>query len=169
MLFFTKYKCTWLTAMSKSLSRWITCPDGYIQQSHATKRLLPPYKVNVWKFVAMSLLRNKDQQKNNPLATFVTHLYRKRRGHEWTASSSLHDTITVNLTLVQREFHTGKETVIARIKSINRIKLPTSGFSRNIWFLIPIPFYRPCGSLTILYQVSQTRPPHLMKRRNVFD
>jgi len=33
---------------------------------------------------------------------------------------SLHDTITVNLSLVQCEFHTGKKTVIARIKSINR-------------------------------------------------
>jgi len=29
-------------------------------------------------------------------------------------------TLTANLTLVQCEFHTGKETVIARIKSINR-------------------------------------------------
>jgi len=29
-------------------------------------------------------------------------------GHEWTASSSLHDTRTVNLVLVQFECHTGK-------------------------------------------------------------
>jgi len=68
----------------------------------------------------MLLLRNKDQQLNNLLATFATHLCRQRRWHEWTASSSLHDTITVSLTLVQFEFHAGKKTVIARIKSSDR-------------------------------------------------
>jgi len=36
------------------------------------------------------LLRNKDQQQNNPLASFATCLCRQRSGHEWTASSSLH-------------------------------------------------------------------------------
>jgi len=50
--------------------------------------------------------------------------------------------------------------------------------SRNIRFVIPIsrgkcPFCRPLQtpmrSLTILYQVPQTKPAHLMKRRNVFD
>ena len=63
---------------------------------------------------------NKDQQQNNPLGTFASHLRKQRRGHEWTASSSLHDTTTVNLTLVQCKFHTGKKTVIARITSINQ-------------------------------------------------
>jgi len=61
MLLFTKYKCTWLTAISMSLSRCITCHDVYVQQSHATKRLLPWYKVNFWRFVAMLLLCSKDQ------------------------------------------------------------------------------------------------------------
>jgi len=41
----------------------------------------------------MLLLRNKDQQSKFPIATLVTHLCRRRRGHEWTASSSLHDII----------------------------------------------------------------------------
>jgi len=41
----------------------------------------------------MLLLRNKHQQLNNPLETFATRLCRRRRGHEWTASSSQHDTI----------------------------------------------------------------------------
>jgi len=41
----------------------------------------------------MLLLRNEDQQQNNPLATFATRLCRQRKGHVWTASSSLHDTI----------------------------------------------------------------------------
>jgi len=67
----------------------------------------------------MLLLRNKDQQQNNPLATFAMHLCRQRKRHEWNANSSLRDTITVKLTLVQCEFHAGEKTVIARIKSIN--------------------------------------------------
>jgi len=41
MLLFAKYKCTWLTAISMSLSRCITCQDVCVQQSHAMKRLLP--------------------------------------------------------------------------------------------------------------------------------
>jgi len=35
MLLFTKYKCTWLTAISMSLSRCINCQDVGVQQSHA--------------------------------------------------------------------------------------------------------------------------------------
>jgi len=62
MLLFTKYKCTRLTAISMSLSRCITCQDARVQQSHATKRLLPEYKVNLCRFVAKLLLRNEDQQ-----------------------------------------------------------------------------------------------------------
>jgi len=58
MLLSTKYKCTWLTAISMTLSRYITCHGVYVQQSHATKRLL----VNFWRFVATLLLPNKDQQ-----------------------------------------------------------------------------------------------------------
>ena len=55
------------------------------------------------------------------------------------------------------------------------IKMPTSGFSRNVWFLIPISrgempvlplLPTPMRSMTILYQVPQTRPAHLMQRRN---
>jgi len=41
MLLFTKYTCTWLTAISMSLSRRTTCQDVCVQQTHATKRLLP--------------------------------------------------------------------------------------------------------------------------------
>jgi len=41
----------------------------------------------------MLLLRNKDQQQNNPLVTFASNLCRQRRVHEWTASSPLHDTV----------------------------------------------------------------------------
>jgi len=34
----------------------------------------------------MELLRNKDQQQKNPLATCATRLCRQRRGYEWTAA-----------------------------------------------------------------------------------
>jgi len=67
------------------------------------------YIVNICGFVATVLLRNKDRQQTNPLATFTTRLCRQRKRHEWTASPSLHETVTVNLTLVQCEFHTGKK------------------------------------------------------------
>jgi len=43
----------------------------------------------------MLLLRNKGQQSNKPLASFVTCLCRQRSGHEWIASLPLHDTRTV--------------------------------------------------------------------------
>jgi len=46
----------------------------------------------------MLLLRNKEQQHNNALASVVTfRVCRRRSGYEWTASSSLHHTRTVNL------------------------------------------------------------------------
>ena len=41
MLLFTKYKCTWLTAISMSLSRSITCQDVYVQQPHVTNNKTP--------------------------------------------------------------------------------------------------------------------------------
>jgi len=66
-------------------------------------------------------------------------------GHEWTTSSSLHDTRTVNL---ECEGHTGKLTAIGRVKSINRNYADEFWFSRNVWFSVPIskcPFCLPCG------------------------
>jgi len=46
----------------------------------------------------MLLLRNKEQQQNNALESFVTFwVCRRRSGYEWTASSSLHHTRTVKL------------------------------------------------------------------------
>ena len=60
----------------------------------------------------MLLFWNKDQCYNNPFPSFTTCLFRQMSGHEWTVSSSLHDTRTVNLFLVQCECHTGKQTAI---------------------------------------------------------
>jgi len=51
---------------------------------------------------------------------------------------SLHDTMTVNLTLVQCKFHTGKNLSLQESNQLIGSKMPTSGFVRNIWFLIPI-------------------------------
>ena len=180
MLLFTKFKCTWLTAISMSLSCCINCQDVCVQQSHATKRLLPSYKVNLCRFVAMLLLRNKDQPWNNQLETFAIRLCRQRKRHVWTASSSLHDTITVNLTLVQCDvsFIPVNKLPLQESNQLIWIKMPTSDFSRNIWFLNPnfqgenarlVPPRTPVRSLSILCQVPQTRLAHLLKRRNVFD
>jgi len=64
------------------------------------------------------------------------HLQAKER-NKWTGSSSLHDTRTVNLTLVQCECHIGKQIVITRINSTNRNQTADFTFSRNL-FLVPI-------------------------------
>jgi len=60
--------------------------DDCVQQSHAVKRLLPLFEVNLWIFVAILLLRSKDQSQNNTLASFATCLCRKKSGHDWTAN-----------------------------------------------------------------------------------
>jgi len=44
----------------------------------------------------------------------------------------------VNLTLVQCEFHAGKKLSLQESNQLNGIKMPTSVFSRSIWFLIPV-------------------------------
>jgi len=43
-----------------------------------------------------------------------------------------------DLTLVQCEFHTSKNLSLQESNQLIGIKMPTSGFSRNVWFLIPI-------------------------------
>jgi len=63
------------------------------------KHLLPLTRNEPVNIVAMLLLRNKEQQQNKPLATSAICLWRQRSGHEWIASSSLYNTITVNLAL----------------------------------------------------------------------
>ena len=88
-------------------------------------------------------------------------------------------TQAVNLTLVQCEFHTGKKTAIARIKSVNRNEDADFRFFQICLVLNPNfhggqmsvlpPLRTPMRSLTILYQVQQTRLADGMKRRNVFD
>ena len=76
---------------------------------------------------------------------------RRGRRHEWTTSSSLHRTRTVKLAFVQCEFYTGKQSVIARIKSINRNRDADFRFFNNFWFLVPISeegiktFFPLCG------------------------
>ena len=100
----------------------------------------PGHRNIKWTFADLlpCLLRNKDKQQNNPIVTFATRLCRQRKWHEWTASSSLQNTITVNLPLEQCEFHTSKTLSLQELNQLIGIKMPTSGFSRNIWFLIPI-------------------------------
>ena len=40
--------------------------------------LLPQLEVNIWRFIAVLLLRSKDRKYNNPLASFATCLCRQR-------------------------------------------------------------------------------------------
>jgi len=61
-----------------------------------------------WNFVAMLLLRNEGQFWNYPHPSFATCPCRKCSGHEWTSSSKLYDTTTVNLAHVQYEGHIRK-------------------------------------------------------------
>jgi len=52
----------------------------------------------------MLFLRNKDQRQKNSLLRLAT----RSSEHELIASSSLHDTRTVNLAFMQYERHTGE-------------------------------------------------------------
>ena len=128
------------TAISMSLSRYITCQGVCVQHTHATKRLVPQYKVNICGFVATVLLRNNDQQQNNPLATFTTRLCGQRKRHEWTASPSLHDTVTVNLTLVQCELHTRKKLPLQESNQL--IGIYDADFSFFGKYLVHIPNFQ---------------------------
>jgi len=62
MLLFTKYNNTWLTAISMSLLAALPAKmsafKGLMQHNACHRQ----YKVNLCRFVALSLLRNKDQQ-----------------------------------------------------------------------------------------------------------
>jgi len=56
MLLFTKYKCTWPTAISMSLLAALRVRSSLMQQNACHRN-----KVNLCRFVAMLLLRNEDQ------------------------------------------------------------------------------------------------------------
>jgi len=139
------------------------------------------FKVNLCRFVAMLLLRNKDQQQNNPLATFAIHLCRQKRD---MSELQAHHCMTLQLwtwLLCSVSFIQAKKLSLQESNQFIGSKIPTSVFSRNIRFLIPTsrrganarfasPALRtPMRSLTILYQVPWTRPAYLMKRRSAFD
>jgi len=116
ILLFTKYKCTWLTAISMSLSRCITCHE----QSHATKRLLPWSKVNFLRFVACYCYAI-----NTNSRTIRSRLSQPTSAGKRGYMSELqaHHCMTLYLwtwVLCSVSFMPAKKTVIARIKSIDR-------------------------------------------------
>ena len=80
----------------------------------------------------------KTKSKTIRLQVWQPALCRQRSGQEWVASSPLPDTRTVNLAQVQCACHSGKSTVIARIKSINWNWAADVKFSRKFWFLVSI-------------------------------
>ena len=117
---FTLHKSMWLTAISSHCLAALPARDVF--NSHMR---LNAYCRNLKRtFVAMLLLRNEGQFQNYPHPSFATCLCSQCSGHEWTASSKLHDTTTVNPALAQCVVSENK-TVAERIKSI---KLLTSSF-----------------------------------------
>ena len=102
--FFTSYKSTWLTAISSHCLAALRATDVF--KSH--KQLNAYYRTWNWTFVAMLLIRNEGQFQNYPHPNFATSLCKQCSGHEWTATSKLHDTTTVNPVLAQCECHIGK-------------------------------------------------------------
>ena len=175
MFLFTKYKCTWPTAITISLLAALPAKmsalNSLMQQNACHRNikwtfadLLPCYCYAI-KTNSRTIRSRLSQPTSAGKGGDMSEL----------ASSSQHDTITVNLTLVQCEFHTGKKLSLQESNQLIGSKMPASGFSRNIWFLIPISrrgsnacfasrLGTPMPSLTILYQVPWTRPAHLMKR-----
>ena len=111
-------KSMWLTAISSHCLAALPATDVF--SNHM--RLNTYYRNLKWTFVAMLLLRNESQFQNYPHPSFATCLCRQCSGLEWTASSKVHDTTTVNPALAQCECHIGKlsyrKTVVARITSI---------------------------------------------------
>ena len=87
--------------------------------------------------------------------------------------------MTVNLTLRSASFIPAKKVSLLESNQLIGIKMPTSGFSSNILFLIPISRVEnarfappPADAHAIIdyfISVSTNKAPHLMKRRNVFD
>jgi len=62
-LLFTQYKIPWIAAISSHCFAALPFKDVCVQQPQATKRLpIPPkLEVNISRFIAILLLRNKDQ------------------------------------------------------------------------------------------------------------
>ena len=90
----------------------------------------------------MLLLRNKDQLQKNPFASSATRCnVSELQVHYYM---TLLWRRTVNLAPVQCECLTGKQTVIARIKSIHRTSTADFVFCRKCWFLGPISRREKC-------------------------
>jgi len=138
MLLFTKYKCTWLTAVSMSLSRCITCHDVYFHQSHATKRL-PPYI----KWTFEDLLPCYCYAIKTNSRTTRSRLSQPTSGGKGGYMSELqaHHCMTLYLwtwLLCSVSFILAKKLPLKESNQLIGIKMSTSVFSRNNWFLILI-------------------------------
>ena len=180
MLLFTKCKCTWPTAITMSLLAALPTKMSTLNslmQQNACHRNIKQTFADLLPCYCYAIKTN-----SRTIRSRISQPTSAGKGGDMSelASSPLHDTITVNLTLVQCEFHTGKKLSLHESNKWIGIKMPASGFTRNIWFLIPISrrgsnarsasrLGKPMRSLTILYQVPWTRPAHLMKRRSIFD
>jgi len=90
-----------------------TCQDVCVQQSHAAKRYCRNLK---WTFEDLLPCYCYAAKANSRTVIFI---FAGKGADLVNCKLSLHDTRTVNLTLVHCESHTGKQIAIARIKSID--------------------------------------------------
>jgi len=71
-----KLRSVLLSAVTVSQIYCQRCLRSIIKITYVAKRLLPKLEVNLWRFVAMLLLRNKDQRSNYLLTSSVTRVAR---------------------------------------------------------------------------------------------
>jgi len=100
MRFFTQYKTTWLTAISSQ-----RLAASHARMSAFNRHMRQNAFCHVWRELLkicwrVIVTKWRPTTKKNSYQ-FRNLLGRKKSGHKCTASSSLHETRTVNLALVQ--------------------------------------------------------------------
>ena len=121
----------------QSLSRCITCQDVCFQTAHHMRQ--NAYFRNL-KWTLEDLLPCYCYKIKTNSRTICLHVLQPASAaNEWPASSPMYDTRAVSLGFVQCECHTGKQTVIAIIKSITWNWAADVRFSAKFWFLVQFP------------------------------
>ena len=102
----THIKLQWYNIFPSIFSFFLFCNATFFHSGYVIK---PPPQPNSAIYGAPLFTGNhKYQQFDSLLVSFATCLCRQKSGYAWTASSSLHDTRTVKLDLVQCECHARK-------------------------------------------------------------
>ena len=174
-MYVAKYECTWLSACHclAALPAKTSAFNSLMQQNAC-------YRNIKWTFAdSLPCYCYAIKTNSRTIRSWLSQPTSAGKGGDMSELQA-HHCMTLQLwtwLLCSVSFIQAKELSLQESNQLIGIKISTSGFSRNIWFLIPISRGNPVlpllrtlmRSLTILYQVPQTRPAHLMKRRNVFD